>query len=271
MHTINPSFPTPVDGKDNTLPGSLDTGVDDSGNAAENKPHPLRSLAEFLAWLAAIIIVTNLIHRFVFHPFYVIGQSMEHSFQEGNYLFVEKVSYRFSDPERGDVIVFTPPWDAQNIQVGEIRDELGGVRFVVAQVFSKINGISQFLGGTTMKQPPLETRQYIKRVIGLPGETIRITEEGVVIVLNDEHPKGFVLEEPYIVDKTGGSLTMTLEDEEYFVMGDNRPNSIDSRGSTFGKATNPHAVPKNSIEGKVLLRLWPLDKVSVISSPGYEE
>jgi signal peptidase I len=90
----------------------------------------------------------------------------------------------------------------------------------------------------------------LKRVIGLPGETVGM-RDGTVTIQNGEHPEGFILTEPYAAAPTGfENITLTLGEEEYFVLGDNRPHSFDSRA--WG------ALPGRNIIGHALVRLWPL-------------
>lgn len=97
---------------------------------------------------------------------------------------------------------------------------------------------------------PLDTSKYfIKRVIGLPGETVSINN-GQVSIKNADHPEGFTLDEPYIVYKKGDTSSFTLKAGEYFVMGDNRLGSADSR--IWGP------VPQNDIIGRPIFRLWPM-------------
>lgn len=224
----------------------------------------LFTIFEFFAWLVVIIVAANLIHKFIFHPFYVIGPSMLPSFQNGNYLFVEKLGYRFGEPQRGDVVVFTPPWDSQNQKVEEERERLGFIPFQIKRWQAKF---SPFFG-TPMRN--LEIKQYIKRILALPGETVVFNDETITIK-NETSPQGFVLQEPYIQHHSTGSLKMTLGADEYFVSGDNRPNSSDSRGTKSGRGlyTNPHAVPRDTLEGKVFIRLWPPSEVGVMQSPDY--
>ena len=106
--------------------------------------------------------------------------------------------------------------------------------------------------------PQDASRSLIKRVIGLPGETVRISDSTVTIV-NASHPDGFALEEPYIDPKnaTGGeSVERTLGPDEYFVMGDNRRVSSDSR--IWG------GLPKADISGRVDIRLFPFNMIDVV-------
>jgi len=167
--------------------------------------------------LIAVIIVVP-VRLFVAQPFIVSGASMVPTFQNGQYLIVDELSYRLSDPERGDVVIFKYPKDP-----------------------------SQY---------------FIKRVIGTPGETVRIDHSVVSVRSTDGTWND--LDEPYIVNKgNGGDLQVTLGKDEYFVMGDNRPESSDSR--IWG------VLPRDNIVGRALLRLLPLQSLSLFpgSTPSH--
>ncbi len=172
-------------------------------------------------FLIAIIAVAA-IKYFLIQPFIVNGASMEPAFVDGDYLLVDEVSYRLSDPARGDVVVF--------------------------------------------KAPTNKSIYYIKRVIGLPGEKVDITENKVMIT-NTQHPQGFELQEPYLESALRqnpfGNIVITLKDNEYFVMGDNRSNSLDSR--RWGPLDRADMV------GVVRTRLWPLSHISFFSKIGYAQ
>ncbi len=111
---------------------------------------------------------------------------------------------------------------------------------------------------------PLDTRTYyIKRIIGLPGETVEI-KSGQVTVYNDENPKGFVLNEAYLPQglATDGNVKRRLNRDEYFVLGDNRLSSSDSR--RWG------VLPKSDIVGRVFVRVWPVDTFELLNqAPAY--
>lgn len=174
-------------------------------------------------WETIKVVVISLaiilpIRYYLVQPFFVKGASMEPNFEDGDYLLVNEISYRFSVPERGDVIIFRYPLDH-----------------------------SQF---------------FIKRIIGLPSETLSI-KDNTVTIYNKDKPGGFVLDESYLASeqKTLGDSVIKLDDNEYFVLGDNRLQSSDSR--RWGP------VNKSLITGKAFLRPWPITKIIKVPSVAY--
>jgi signal peptidase I len=138
-----------------------------------------------------------------------------------------------------------------------------GDYLIVDQLTSRFEDLSR--GQVVIFKYPLDpSRSFIKRVIGLPGETIDI-ESGVVRVKNESHPEGLALSEPYVIYEKGGALHTTLSSDEYFVMGDNRAGSLDSR--SWGPLN------KKFIIGHPVLRLLPVSEIGAF--PGdhttYEE
>ncbi|HOK35403.1 MAG TPA: signal peptidase I [Candidatus Pacearchaeota archaeon] len=173
----------------------------------------LEALQIFLFALAIVIPI----RYFLFQPFFVSGASMEPNFESGEYLLIDEISYRFREPQRGEVIVFKYPKDPSTL--------------------------------------------FIKRIIGLPGETIEIND-GKVIIYNLEFPEGKVLEEPYLKDTTTeGSVKVSLAKNEYFVLGDNRNHSSDSR--SWGP------VPRENIIGRAWISVFPLKGIEVLTTPSY--
>lgn len=104
---------------------------------------------------------------------------------------------------------------------------------------------------------------FIKRVIGLPGETM-VVRDGGVMVINESYPSGIVLDESVYLEPetvTRGDISVTLSADQYYVLGDNRGASLDSR--TFGP------IERSSIVGRAWIRGWPIDKVKVFDRPAY--
>lgn len=163
--------------------------------------------------LIAIIIVIP-IRMFIAQPFVVSGESMFPTFNNGEYLIVDEISYRLGNLHRGDVVVFRYPNDTK--------------------------------------------RFFIKRIIGMPNEEIEI-KNGIVTVINKENPEGFKLNEPYIDEPFDTTLSSVTGDDEYFVLGDNRNRSSDSR--VWGTVSN------KLMMGRVYLRLFPFKEMSYL--PGY--
>jgi signal peptidase I len=201
--------------------------------AGGEPPAPRRRLGcalEIVETLVLTLVIYLVIHNFVAQPFEVEQESMVPTVNPGEYVLIDKISPHFNDYERGDIVVFQPP-----------------------------EGFGQ--GGVP----------FIKRVIGMPGDTVSL-ENGRVFV---EQPGGSPvrLEEPYVVHTIEGGTAPTLpKDSEgttswtvpagtYFVMGDNRPNSQDSR--FFG------VVDRELIVGRAWFRYFPLDRVGFVGHPAY--
>jgi signal peptidase I len=159
-------------------------------------------------------------------------------FHEGEYLFIDEASYHFRGPERGEVVVFRHP------------DEL-------CNAFVNSNKILK-----TVVQGPCKS--YIKRVIGLPGETVMI-RDGKVTIINKENPSGFVLDEGYIDAgvKTLGNLNVKLSDNEFFVLDDNREPNASSDSREWGP------LKRDFIIGRAWLRLLPLTNMGFIPKANY--
>lgn len=124
---------------------------------------------------------------------------------------------------------------------------------------------SPMRGDIVVFRYPNDPKQFfIKRVIGLPGETVEVAG-GQVKIFNNEAPNGFILEEDSYLDQhfTATTQTVTLKEDEFFVMGDNRVASLDSR--YFG------AIKQSAVVGRVWLRGWPLDRWQVFEKPEYHQ
>lgn len=161
--------------------------------------------------IAIALLIVVPIRYFLFQPFFVKGQSMEPNFENGDYLIIDEITYRFRAPERGEVVVFKYPNDP--------------------------------------------SQKYIKRIIGLPGETAQVQDSKVIIL--DKDGKNVSLDESVYLSGvlTPGTAKATLLRDEYFVLGDNRYASSDSR--SWG------VLPRDNIIGRALIRAWPLKEFAI--------
>jgi signal peptidase I len=187
-----------------------------------NRP-ALGCLLEIVETLVLTLIIFVVIQNFVAQPYQVKMDSMERTLEPEQYVLVDKLTPRFATYERGDIVVFDPPTD--------------------------------WVGNGT---------PYIKRVIGVPGDTVEIRDDGLVYV------NGAAIDEPYLYrDEPAGTpqattvsldqTSWTIADGEFFLMGDHRSDSADSR--VFG------AVDGDRIIGRAWLRYWPVDSFGVLVRP----
>ena len=172
----------------------------------------LKEILSTSIYLAVVLLATYLIITYVGQRTRVNGSSMEPMLTNGDNLIVDKISYRFTDPERYDIIVFPFKYEEKTF--------------------------------------------YIKRIIGLPGETVQIDNAGNIYI------DGEILEESYgkevINDSGRASEPITLQDDEYFVLGDNRNDSSDSRVESVGN------INREDIIGRAWVRIYPFDSIGVL-------
>jgi signal peptidase I len=179
----------------------------------ENKmKHVLKEILSISIYLLLVFCAAYLIVTYVGQRTQVSGSSMETTLSDGDHLIVDKISYRFEDPERFDIIVFPYQYDTDTY--------------------------------------------YIKRIIGMPGETVQIDDSGNIYV------DGELLEEAYgreVIQNPGrANDPILLGDDEYFVMGDNRNNSSDSRDPSVGN------IHRKDIIGRAFIRIWPSSKFGIL-------
>ncbi len=188
----------------------------EKGVFVKNDPHKgdMSGLTEILKFALIATIIVLPIRMFIAQPFVVSGTSMVPTFENGEYIIVDEISYELGNIKRGDVAIFKYPEDPK--------------------------------------------KYFIKRVIGLPGETINVDGE-IVTIINKENPDGFQFEEPYVKNKGGVNTTITLGEDQFFVMGDNRAASFDSR--YWG------ALDAKYLVGRAYLRLLPIKDLDYL--PGY--
>ncbi len=170
-----------------------------------------QSFWELVRFAAIALLIVIPVRMFAIEPFVVSGSSMHPTFENADYLIVDKISYSLGTPNRDDVVIFKYPNDTK--------------------------------------------KYFIKRIIGLPGETVDIKGSDIFIT-NAEHKEGFKLDQPFIKDPASNQTHVELKNDEYFVMGDNRNASSDSR--YWGP------VKRNLLVGKPLVRLLPLNNVNIL-------
>lgn len=172
----------------------------------------VKELLDTSIYLLVVLVLTYLVITFVGQRTEVSGSSMATTLSDHDNLIVDKITYRFSDPKRFDIIVF--PFQYK------------------------------------------EDTYYIKRIIGMPGETVQIDGEGDIYI------NGELLEESYGMEKIESPgrayEPITLAEDEYFVMGDNRNNSSDSRDPSVGN------IKRSNIIGRAWIRIWPFRKFGIL-------
>ncbi len=172
----------------------------------------VKEIFSTLVYILVVLAATYLIITFVGQRTQVKGSSMEPTLSDNDNLIVDKLSYRFKDPQRFDIIVFPFQYE--------------------------------------------ENTFYIKRIIGLPGETVQIDERGTIFINGEELKENYGRE--VMVSPGRASEPITLGADEYFVLGDNRNNSSDSRDPSVGN------IHKDKIIGKAWVRIWPFSKFGVL-------
>lgn len=173
----------------------------------------LWSFLEIVQTIVIVVVVVILVRNFVAQPFLVSGSSMEPTFRNGDYLMIDELTYRFRDPERGEVVVFR-----------------------------RNDGFGNY---------------YIKRIIGLPGERVAL-RNGEVFITDDFGE--FKLKENY-TNPSGDNFDISLGENSYLVLGDNRGFSFDSR--SWG------SLEREDVTGLVRLRLWPINDMRAFAAPAY--
>lgn len=172
----------------------------------------LKEVLSTSLYLLVVLCLTYLVIHFVGQRTQVVGSSMEATLSDKDNLIVDKITYRFREPQRFDIVVFP---------------------FQYA-----------------------EDTFYIKRIIGMPGETVYIDEMGSIFI------NGEILDEHYgkeVIEDAGRAYEpITLGKNEYFVMGDNRNNSSDSRDPVVGN------IARSDIIGRAWVRIWPLNKFGIL-------
>lgn len=190
----------------------MDNEQNEQTMSTEKEKSVLHETISFVIYIGIVFLLTYLVIHYVGQRTQVSGSSMESTLSDGDNLIVDKISYRFRDPERFDIIVFPYKYE--------------------------------------------KNTYYIKRIIGLPGETVQIDDNGTIYI------DGQVLEESYgrevILNPGEAKEPIKLEQNEYFVLGDNRNASSDSRDPSVGE------ILKEDIVGRAWVRIYPFNKMGFI-------
>jgi signal peptidase I len=228
-------------------------GAEPSGDPAQPGAKKKKGgAASFFKELPVLILIAfglaMLIKTFLVQAFFIPSASMEPTLHgcegcRGDRVLVNKLIYRFRDPHRGEVIVFVAEHTAGSDNRSFFR--------------KAIDNITEGLG---VSQPA--DRDFIKRIIGLPGETVDV-KEGTVTITTVAGSK-ITLNEPYISQERDLSPfgPFKVPPDTYFVMGDNRPNSADSR-------TRLGPIKRSDIIGKAFVKVWPLNRIGLLRTPKY--
>jgi signal peptidase I len=201
-------------------------GQPEAGSAPSQRSWRHNPLVELVLILAVAFGLAYVIQAYVVRPYKIPSASMEPTLEVGDMVLVNRFIYHFENPHRGDIIVFHPPGVGDEAVKGDTTE-------------ASVN--------------------YIKRVVGLPGETVQILH-GQVLICQRPHVGCYVLHEPYLDQAenqdTGNFGPYVVPQGDYFVMGDNRDDSLDSR--FWGP------VPRRNIIGEAFLIYWPLDRLGFL-------
>jgi signal peptidase I len=208
----------------------------------------VRRVGGFLVELPVLLLVAFLLalllRSFLVQAFFIPSESMIPTLEIGDRVLVNRLAYRIGEPERGEIVVFADEAGAERNNANPLA---GGLRSLAAGL-----GLA----------PPSE-QDYIKRVIGLPGETIEISD-GVVHVNGEPLSEEATAQGGYLSTVDQSYLDpIRVPEDEYFVMGDNRPRSSDSR-SLLG------TIDRDQLIGRAFVLVWPFDRARVLSVPSYD-
>ncbi len=206
----------------------------------EDKKSNFNLKKEIFEWFYTILIavvIAIVIKTFLFDFVVVDGPSMYPTLKNGDRLIVTKLNY---EPERQDIIVLDSAYKNRERYYNDMGIESDVKKFFTS--FSLPDG--------------LKKKYYVKRIIGMPGDTVDLIGNKVYVngeeLLEEYYPDYTFAYDPLV------TFPLTVSENMVFVMGDNRPESKDSRSSQLGE------VPMDAILGKCSLRIWPLNSVEII-------
>ncbi len=187
--------------------------------------------------IVVIVAIVAGIRTFLVSPFQVEGSSMTNTLEDNEYIIINKLAYHIGSPDRGDIVVFRPPNEPR--------------------------------------------RYFVKRVIGLPGDTVTI-RDGYVFLRKAGEDTDVQLDEVYLDERNSGKTykhppgqgdaspqTFSIPEGHYFMLGDNRQGSLDSRSFTIADGSPSPFVPEESIKGRVWFVVLPVTKIHAFEAPEY--
>jgi len=183
-----------------------ETTIEEEFEKRENKKN---EAIDLIIYIGVLVLLSFLIVTFIGQRTVVSGDSMNDTLHNGDSLLIDKISYRFSDPNRFDIVVFPKPTDPK--------------------VY------------------------YIKRIIGLPGETVQISSDGTIYIDGKELKENYG--KAVIIDPGRAVEPVKLGKDEYFVMGDNRNNSLDSRFYEVGN------IKRSAFIGRTIVGIYPFNQI----------
>ena len=214
----------------------------------EEKKAKIKDIIEWIYCIIIAVVLALLVKYFLGTPTIVKQTSMVPTFQPNDRLILNRLYRTFkTTPQRGDIITFEAP------TVSNSAGKKVDLENPVAKYTNKTNGlVSKFFYNVV----EITKRSYIKRVIGLPGDHVEI-KDGSVYINGEKLEEDYISSDVKTESVNGGQyLDIIVPEKTVFVMGDNRPDSIDSR--KFG------CIPYEKIEGKIVLRFWPLNKFGTV-------
>jgi signal peptidase I len=217
---------------------------DPESQGRKNEPQQENAWLEIGKTLITAIILALGIRTFIAEARYIPSTSMVPTLLVDDRLIIEKVSYRFQKPQRGDIVVFYPPNEATTACIQRPMGSSG----------QNIPNLSVDSSPTNTQVPAANKTKdaYIKRIVGIPGDRVEVKNGRV-------YRNGEVIRESYIKEAPDYDFASVIVPEnQYLVFGDNRNNSCDSHLWGF--------VPHDNIIGKAVVRFWPLDRLGGIES-----
>ena len=216
----------------------------DPDEEAPEEPKQRSFFAELPVLVAIAFILALLLKTFLIQAFYIPSASMEPTLMIGDRVLVNKVIYDLREPRRGEIVVFTKD-DGTAPPQGNIVE-----RF--------LRSLSSGLGVA-----PSGEKDYIKRIIGLPGDTVEM-RNGVVMINGTPLPEATTTEGGYLAERDPNDYAPAVVPEgQYFMMGDNRQNSSDSRFPQLG------TIPRDAIVGRAFVTIWPVSQLSTLPGASY--